>query len=86
MGAGLERKYYVFALRAFSDVTATIVLPAAVVLVLKHVAHVNGIAFYALLTIAFIGTAITLWRKMKMYGAAYEQLNQASDRNGSTRS
>lgn len=85
MGAGIERKYYVFALRAFSDITATIVVPAVLVVVLRYAAHITGTLFYVLLAVAFVGTALILRRKMKLYGDAFEQLNQASGGDGSPR-
>lgn len=82
MGAGNERKYYVFAIRAFSDITATILVPVAVVLALKYVAHINGTWFYVLLVASFIFSAIALWRKVKVYAAAYDKL-LTSDRSSS---
>lgn len=84
MGAGNERKYYVFALRVFSDITATIMVPVAVVLTLKYVAHINGTWFYVLLGGSFLATAWALWRKMKDYAAAYDKLI-TSDRDGGAR-
>lgn len=82
MGTGLERKYYVFALRALSDITATIFLPVAVVLVCKYLLHIEGPLFYVLLGLAFAGTTLVLWRKIKIYGERFEKLSSG---NGSAR-
>lgn len=82
MAAGIERKYYVFAVRAFTDITATILVPAVVVLVLRYVVGVEGTGFYVALVVAFVVSAVVLWRKMKTYGEAFTQL---ADRDGSAR-
>lgn len=85
MGSGFERKYYVFALRAFSDITGTVLVPPVAILTLRDIAHLSTAPFVLLLIFTFIGTAIALFRKIKRYGSAYQQLGTASDSRSSTR-
>lgn len=82
MGTGIERKYYLFALRVLYDTTAIILLPVAAVLICRFLFHVRGPLLYLLLVAAFVGTIITFWRKTKTYGEEFEKL---SGGNGSAR-
>lgn len=86
MAAGLDGKYYVFALRAFTDITATIVVPAIVVLFLKTFTRMSSAVFALLLVATFVATAVVLYRKIIRYGSAFQKLNDASGSSSGPRS
>lgn len=82
MARGIERKYYVFAFRAFADITATVLVPAVAMLILRSVAGLGTTAFFLLLAAALLGTMVVLFRKIKRYGSAYQQLIANAPRRG----
>ncbi len=69
------RKYYLFAVKAFSDILGTILVPAVLALVLKYLLDPSPLVFLLLLGVTFVLTAILLVRKIKNYGRSFQQLN-----------
>ncbi|MBI1908006.1 hypothetical protein HYS28_01135 [Candidatus Uhrbacteria bacterium] len=71
-------KYYVFALRAMADLTATIFVPAVVAALLGRFLdgrYGTGRAwFIGLLACTFVLTVFILIRKVRSYGRAYQKL------------
>jgi MFS-type transporter involved in bile tolerance (Atg22 family) len=67
-----------FALRAVTDLTGTILVPAFVAALLgKSLDARYGtghIVFAALLALTFVGTAIILVKKVRQYAKEYQQL------------
>ncbi len=73
-----QAKYYVFALRAATDITGTILVPAVLAAFAGQYLdnrYGTGKAFLAiLLIVSFLFTIIALIRKVRTYGNAYQKL------------
>ena len=73
-----QGKYYVLALRAAADITATIFVPAVAAAIAGRALDAQygtGKRFFAvLLALAFILTMFILIRKVRSYGRAYQKL------------
>lgn len=81
--------YYRFAFRAMADISGTILVPAIAALVagkwLRSVVFGTDLALYAVLGVAFAGTAVVLVKKIRAYGEAYRKLIDSDVRDGSPR-
>ena len=74
--------YYVFAMKAFADVLGTIAVPALVAVGVKYFLHLSTPVFIAVLLFAFVITGIALFRKIKAYGRAFQQLDEQDELRG----
>lgn len=67
-----------FALRAVTDLTGTILVPAFVAAILGKFLDARygtgHVVFAALLVLTFVGTAIILVKKVRQYAKEYQQL------------
>jgi MFS-type transporter involved in bile tolerance (Atg22 family) len=67
-----------FALRAVTDLTGTIMVPAFVAALLGKFLDVRygtgHVIFAVLLVITFVGTAVILVKKVRQYAKEYQQL------------
>lgn len=69
-------KYYAFAMKAFGNILATILLPVIVAVIIKTVAHLSTTLFFIILSITFVLSAIVLVKKIKTYGRAFAKLDE----------
>lgn len=74
MGAASERKYYLFALRAFSGILGIIALPAVIAVLVKYLLQLDKRTFFVTLVVAFVLSAVVLVRKIKQYGQEFQKL------------
>ncbi len=82
-----QMRYTVFALRVMSDLTATIVIPAALATFAGRALDARwgtGRTWFAvLLAGAFMGTVVIMYKKVTRYGKAYRKLLDADDTHAS---
>lgn len=81
------RPYYFFALKAMTDITGTIFIPALLALVLRrlydHLAYAE-IIFFASLIVILVLTMLMVVKKVQRYGEEYKKLTSAPSGGGSS--
>lgn len=74
------RKYYLFALKAATDITATIIVPGLLAVLLRATYDQLAFAqlvFYISLLVVFVLSMILVVKKIQRYGEEYKKLIQA---------
>lgn len=73
------RKYYLFALKAATDITATIIVPGLLTVLLRvtydQLAYAQ-LVFYISLLVVFVLSMVLVVKKIQRYGEEYKKLIQ----------
>ncbi len=81
------RPYYFFALKAMTDITGTIFVPAVAALLLRqlydHLVY-EAFIFFASLLVVLVLTMWVIVKKVQRYGEEYKKLTSSPGSGGST--
>ena len=73
------RRYYLFAFKAATDITGTIIIPGVLAVILRSTYHQLAYAqviFFLSLLVVFVLSMILVVKKIQRYGEEYKKLIQ----------